>query len=212
MKDKTIECFAQQTRFDPAADGATQKREVELKDVTITLRESGRDILAHATIKLNAGTRVLLHGQNGTGKSTILRALGKRLIPGIADELRMSYLGQRDGDEQDASSRSTSALEHVIASDNVRSETLDRRASKNRRLSLSEAITDCLPTIVVQAALDSKDAEAPAEVLRKVKHEDHLKKLKIAQREYELRSGARGNRARTTMKQQEKVVEESLAS
>lgn len=127
MKDQAIECFAQQTRFDPAAVGATHKREVELKDVTITLRESGRDILSHATIKLNAGTRVLLHGQNGTGKSTILRALGKRLIPGIADELRISYLEQRDGNEDDGFKSAITALDVVIASDEVRSEALRRR-------------------------------------------------------------------------------------
>ena len=130
MKDATIEASAQQTRFDPAAVGATAKRELDLKDVTVTIRETGRDLLSHATIKLNASVRYLLHGQNGTGKSTILKALGKRLIPGIADGLRISYLEQREAEAKDKAQDTTSVIDLVIASDTVRKEALRRRLCK----------------------------------------------------------------------------------
>ena len=208
MLDATIEASAQQTRFDPLAVGATNKRELDLKDVTVTIRETGRDLLARAIIKLNSGVRYLLHGENGSGKSTILRALGKRLIPGIADDLRISYLEQREGD---AVQDYMTALDTVISSDAVRSEALQRRKCKRVGVTRREGLLN--DTTVLQEAIDNlNDPNASIAAVKQIEHEDQLKKLELAQREAELRSGARGIKARKALKEQEKAVEVSFAS
>ena len=97
LRNSDIVCRSQQTRFDPLQGGVSAlKRELDLKDVSISI--GNREILSDAHIKLNAGVRYVLHARNGQGKSTILRAISERLIPGIPLDLRIACLQQRDED------------------------------------------------------------------------------------------------------------------
>lgn len=85
--------------------------------------------------------KYLLHGQNGTGKSTILKALKGRLIPGVPSNVVISLLQQREGDnEHDEESaerqgivldEGISALDLVVQSDEARTKALARRESQS---------------------------------------------------------------------------------
>lgn len=123
-----LEATAQQTRFNPNVESASHRKELDLHDVTVTVE--GRDLAAHVRLKFNAGTKYLLHGINGSGKSSILRAIGERLIPGTLQELKISYLQQSEESDdagKDSVSSTDSALDLVIKSDIDRLEAIRKR-------------------------------------------------------------------------------------
>lgn len=67
-------------------------------------------------MRLKAGQRYALVGRNGTGKSTLLRAVAEKLIPGIPEETRIAILQQTrlrgrgdGGDDQERNTGSASA-------------------------------------------------------------------------------------------------------
>ena len=65
----------------------------------------------------------------------------------------------------------------------------------------------------LQQALDDKvDYQAPTKAVKQLKHAETIQALELAQREAELRSGARGIKARKILKEQERAVEDSLTS
>ena len=78
----------------------------------LACRRGGRLLFAHLSFRLSAGGALLLHGANGSGKSSLLRLLAGLLPPAagrlgwgaaaIADDLpahraRLDYLGHLDG-------------------------------------------------------------------------------------------------------------------
>lgn len=246
MKSSTIktkiEATSQQTRFDPVASNVQSSfspsshnptRELDIKDINLAI--NGKALLSDAHLKLLPGVKYLLHGQNGTGKSTVLKAIKERIIPGVPAYITISLLQQRDEDDaegkpmedkdgegDDADTKETSALDLVVKSDEVRTELLRERARKFRfkLTTLIPSTQPVVPTlcsfpllsIVLQAALeDLNDPQAPSRILRQIKHEKHLHDLELAKKEAELRSGARGSKARKNLKIIEGEVEESLA-
>jgi ATPase subunit of ABC transporter with duplicated ATPase domains len=67
------------------------------KDVLVTglyVALAGRDLLEHATLKLVHGRRYGLVGANGVGKSTLLRALARGLLPAFPRHLRVVHVEQ----------------------------------------------------------------------------------------------------------------------
>lgn len=70
----------------------TQGSIIELKDVSIHDVRSGRTILDHVNISVDAGARIGLVGPSGSGKTTLMRALAK-LDPWKSGALW--YRGQR---------------------------------------------------------------------------------------------------------------------
>ncbi|EEQ27134.1 conserved hypothetical protein [Microsporum canis CBS 113480] len=50
----------------------------------------GLEILTSATLRLKAGVHYGLVGRNGTGKSTLLRAMADRLIPGLPESVKIA--------------------------------------------------------------------------------------------------------------------------
>ncbi|KAK9897459.1 P-loop containing nucleoside triphosphate hydrolase protein [Cystobasidium minutum MCA 4210] len=205
-----IEASAQQTRFDPSSSGVQSffapsshnpTRELDIKDITLSV--SNKPILADAHLKLLPGVKYLLHGQNGTGKSTVLKAIKEGLIPGVPANVVITLLQQRDDEERADDGRqetfaeqtsTTSALDLVMKSDTARSEAIRKRN-------------------LLQTALeDSTDAQAPSRVLKQLRHEEQLYRLDLARKEAQLRSGARGAKARKTLIAIEEEVEASLAS
>jgi ATP-binding cassette subfamily F protein 3 len=161
-----IEATSQQTRFNPANDGATStttfsrystssnlntgKHDLDLHDVNLTIE--GKTILSGTRIKLSNGVKYLLHGQNGIGKSTLLKALGEKLIPGIPGAIRISILLQQqrdvdddneaeDGDDatenggrqdkiEQEEPQCISALDLVVQSDRLQTEAIRKRDRK----------------------------------------------------------------------------------
>lgn len=65
---------------------------------------------------------------------------------------------------------------------------------------------------VLQTALeDTNDPQAPSKILRQLKHERQLEQLELARKEAELRSRARGAKARRILNCVENELGESLA-
>lgn len=127
----------------------------------------------------------MLVGRNGTGKSTLLKAIGDGLIPGIPWRTRILLLGQMrepDLDEQISQISQMRAeetvLQYVVQSDRVR-----ERYTKEAKL-LGDAIEQ------------SSDPMAPVKAFRRVAHDRLALQLKEADRIAERRSGARGKLAR----------------
>ncbi|KAK7681415.1 hypothetical protein QCA50_015507 [Cerrena zonata] len=71
---------------------STLSKEIDLKDVNISI--SQRDILSDAHLRLKENVCYGLVGRNGVGKSTLLRAISEKLIPGLPDNLRVLLAGQ----------------------------------------------------------------------------------------------------------------------
>lgn len=141
------------------------------------------------------GRHYVLVGRNGTGKSTLLKAIGDGLIPGIPWSTRILLLGQTretlDDEMYALMLGEETVLQHVISSDRIRERCM--REAK----SLSDAIDH------------PSDPMAPVRAYRKLSHERLLVQLKEAHRIAERRSGARGKLARKELIKLEERVEES---
>lgn len=55
---------------------------------------TGRELLVDAHLRLQDGMHYVLVGRNGTGKSTLLKAIAEERVPGIAANLQCLLLGQ----------------------------------------------------------------------------------------------------------------------
>jgi ATP-binding cassette subfamily F protein 3 len=165
-----------------------------IKDLSISV--SNRELLSRTTLHLVEARHYVLVGRNGTGKSTLLKAMGEGLIPGIPWSTRMLLLGQtrETSDENEVSFKDETVLQHVIRSDRVR-----ERYTHEAKV-LGEAIDD------------AADAMAPVRAYRKIRHERMALQLKECHRIAERRSGARGKEARKELIKLEERFEESKKS
>ncbi|KAG6851261.1 hypothetical protein H0H93_011697 [Arthromyces matolae] len=191
---------AQQSRFHNDALDVPTTKEIDVKDINLSI--AGRDLLTHADLILRENRHYVLVGRNGTGKSTLLRAMAEGRIPGVPWSLDMLLLGQTNFvnsnttlDEGLAALHFNggTVLEHVVRSD------------VKRERALAEA------TSLSVALENSKDSLAIVSAIRKLKHERlaraHDEMAKIAAR----RSGARGAKARKDLIAAEEKVAASVA-
>ncbi|KAE9400640.1 P-loop containing nucleoside triphosphate hydrolase protein [Gymnopus androsaceus JB14] len=203
----TIIASSQQTRFHIANSTTTtsssSSKELDVPGVCISIANTGkgpeREILSDTHLKLSAGVHYALIGRNGVGKSTLLRAIGEKLIPGIPTGLRIvllqqTYLIPEEESEKESSSvggtseSEVSVLEFVISSDRERTEALKRQK-------------------LLQQALDNiHDPTAAVMTMRNLKLKDDLRELEEARKTANLRSGSRGLAARKELKVIEKRV------
>ncbi|KAF4343099.1 positive effector GCN20 [Fusarium beomiforme] len=202
----TILCNSKQTRFQ-----ITNNRELDIEGVNITVtsgdkpsskgkakaKSEGVEILAGAKLRLKEGQRYALVGRNGTGKSTLLKAIAERLIPGIPEDTRIALLQQtrltdeKNEDNPDArSSNKSSVLEQVI----------EKAMSK---YAIEQDIKD------LTQGINSSDPFTPVKALRLLKHKKYQERLFRLDKDARLRSGARGMQARKALTAFEKVVAES---
>lgn len=135
-------------------------------------------------------------GRNGTGKSTLLKAIADGLVPGIPWSTRILLLGQTReddlGDDLNALSlRGETVLQHIVRSDRVR-----ERYMREAKM-LSEAVENSI------------DSMAPVRVYRRIGHERLALQLKEGHRIAERRSGARGKLARKELIKLEERFQES---
>lgn len=117
-----IQATSRQTRFDFHEE--TASKDLDLHTVHVSIGK--RDILNDTHLKLSPGVHYVLVGRNGVGKSTLLRAIGERIIPGIPKTMRMLLLHQS---YSDLSNGDETVLEYVVKSDMARSEALRRSDS-----------------------------------------------------------------------------------
>jgi ATPase subunit of ABC transporter with duplicated ATPase domains len=131
-----LQASSQPTRFDPQIEAASAKHELDLKDVSITLAQ--KEILNNVHLKLKPGVRCVLHGKNGVGKSTVLRAIGERIITGIPRSLRILLLQQTES--SDINFGDQTAVDFVVNS-NVELLHLQRQQHCRYHIQLIQAVS-----------------------------------------------------------------------
>lgn len=181
---------AQQSRFHEVDDPSS--KDIEVNDLSVLVGK--REILQHTRLVLKSGLRYVFVGRNGLGKSTVLKALAERRVPGIAPNLRMVLLDQTMIEKSQKDSlvhekQGASVLENVIASDRLRQRLLDDSAS------LSAVLQN------IQA-----DSTQIVSVHRRLQLEEAQRKLEEARLVAQHRSGARGAKARQVVLKEEAAV------
>ncbi|RDL31461.1 uncharacterized protein BP5553_09670 [Venustampulla echinocandica] len=168
-------------------------------------RADGLEILSNASLKLKAGVHYALIGRNGTGKSTILKAIAQKLIPGIPIQTRIAILQQTsaedstsDGEANLAGKQGTASTSHL----SVLEEVIDKATSRNE---IQREID------VLSKSIDSNGSPyAPVRALRQVQHDRLTKELFELDKDARLRSGTRGMAARKALTAFENKVAESV--
>lgn len=122
-----ITVSSQQSRFHAEAIDAPTLKDVDVKDLTIAI--GGHEILDHARLQIQHDLHYVFHGRNGLGKSTVLKALADKLIPGVASNLRILLLGQTRvssyiDDAEQGQGKDQTVLQYVTRSDALREKTL----------------------------------------------------------------------------------------
>ncbi|KAF2194061.1 ABC transporter ATP-binding protein uup-1 [Zopfia rhizophila CBS 207.26] len=190
-----ITVTAQQSRYALDAVDAPASKEIHVKDLSISV--ANRELISHALLHLVEGRHYVLVGRNGTGKSTLLNAVGNGLIPGIPWSTRILLLGQtRDTIEDEMSGlnpEDETVLQHVVRSDRVR----------ERHMREAKVLSDAIE--------HPSDAMAPVRAFRQLSHDRLALQLKEAHRIAERRSGVRGKLARKEVLKLEERFEESKA-
>ncbi|GME56385.1 ABC transporter domain-containing protein [Neofusicoccum parvum] len=208
----------QQSRYALDAVDAPNSKEVLVKDLSISIGK--KEILRNAEIHLEEGRHYVLVGRNGTGKSTILRAMATGQMTSIAPNQRILLLGQTELQQQlgitdhgdieadpdlpeefanltlDASSPSDeTVLEHVLH-------------GNTRLTSLQHTVA------ILTTALNSPSSDplAPARAYRLLTYRalsrDHALARALAIR----RSGARGKKARARQIELEAAVKDARSA
>ncbi|KAL2858084.1 P-loop containing nucleoside triphosphate hydrolase protein [Aspergillus pseudodeflectus] len=183
--------------LDDAEDAAKAKTKGKSK-----AKAEARELISDAHLRLKAGTHYGLVGRNGTGKSTLLRAMADKLVPGIPHLTRIAILQQTDTEAQeglqtfgDGRQRQSDeeikpVLEYAISSDHHRNEVI----GKMNFLSNS---------------FETEDPLQPVRAIRKIRHDEIEKQLFLAQKNANLKSGARGLQARKELKAVEAKLQNS---
>ncbi|KAF3914751.1 hypothetical protein AA313_de0210349 [Arthrobotrys entomopaga] len=124
---------AQQSRFHVDAELSAASREIDIKDLSISVKD--RDLLQHAHLRFLEGNHYVLVGRNGT----------EQRIPGLPLDLRTLLLSQTS-QSKSLTTPTTTTLEYVLRSDAKRERALQDTAT------LSKALEDTSnPLAIVKA-------------------------------------------------------------
>ncbi|RMZ45945.1 hypothetical protein AFCA_001199 [Aspergillus flavus] len=215
----SILATCKQTRFQLLDDRPTQ--EIDVEGLTIAVSSSRdtpedpskpkprgktkgkpdtRELISDAHLRLKAGVHYGLIGRNGTGKSTLLRAMADKLVPGIPHSTRIAILQQtetaseedvKDFAAEEAENKHKTVLQYVLSSDHSRNEVVQKMNFLSK-------------------AFETEDPMQPVSAIRKVRHDKAEKELFLAQKNASLKSGARGLQARKDLKAAENKFQASL--
>ncbi|EPE02328.1 abc transporter [Ophiostoma piceae UAMH 11346] len=196
----TIQVSCKQTRFQ--VDNLSY-REIDVEGLSISVsatplkskgkakaRSSGTEILADATLRLKAGERYALIGRNGTGKSTLLRAIAEKLIPGIPEAARISIL-QQTNDDSDATQVADARVRRTLLE-----QVIERATARDE---LEQEIS-----VLARGLAETETGLGAARALRQLRHDRLQKRLFVFDKDARLRSGARGIQARKALTALEK--------
>ncbi|PLN81474.1 P-loop containing nucleoside triphosphate hydrolase protein [Aspergillus taichungensis] len=222
MSPPNIIASCKQTRFHLQDDKPSHEIDVEGLDILVKsapetdslskmkpkgsakAKAKGKELITDAHLRLKAGVHYGLIGRNGTGKSTLLKAMAEKLIPGIPHATRIAILQQSDHQfDQDASSNidvesenlgrpgDKTVLEHVMSGDRSRNDILHRVNFLSKSFEADEPL-------------------APVRAIRKIRHDQLKNQLFLSQKNASLKSGSRGFQARKDLKSVEAKVQASL--
>ncbi|KAI9744781.1 MAG: hypothetical protein M1818_001706 [Claussenomyces sp. TS43310] len=219
----TILVSTKQTRFH-LLDPVYQELDIEGLNLTVTsanihnktalrakgkARGEGLELLNSAILKLKPGVHYGLIGRNGSGKSTILRAISEKLIPGIPLKTRIAILQQTKGRAADPSNDSypsASREQNAVRSVSERSVIEEVVENALSRDSVQQELDILLPAIN-----DTEDIYASVRALRALEHGRLKREHFWLDKDASLRSGTRGLEARKTLTAFEKRLEESAS-
>lgn len=157
-------------------------------------KAEGVELLTNATLKLKPGIHYGLIGKNGTGKTTLLRAIHEKLIPGIPYETRITALQQTSSDGEKSAAGVVESKDRTVLQD-----VIERSIAKDdiqRELSILQPAID-----------DHNDSFAALRAIRTVRHQRLKRQLAEMDKDARLRSGSRGFAARKALVAFEKKVE-----
>ncbi|KAF0711751.1 Aste57867_5102 [Aphanomyces stellatus] len=112
-----IVATSQQDRFHLAT---IDHENYNIKLIDVCLSIGNRELLVGAQLKLEAGVHYGLVGRNGTGKSTLLQALGDGLFEGISSHIHVMYVHQLFHVDLDDGGGSTSVVDVLLSGDKSR--------------------------------------------------------------------------------------------
>ncbi|KAL5365498.1 P-loop containing nucleoside triphosphate hydrolase protein [Aspergillus floccosus] len=216
MKPSII-ATCKQTRFHLLDDRPSQEIDVEGLTIAVAstrettsddpsrLKSKGKskakpdtkELISDAHLRLKGGVHYGLIGRNGTGKSTLLRAMADKLVPGIPHSTRVAILQQTDTTDQEGLETNTvetqnkTVLQYVMSSDNHRNEVI-------RHMN------------VLSKSFETEDPLEPVLAIRRIRHERTEQQLFLAQKNASLKSGTRGLQARKDLKAVEAKYQASL--
>ena len=95
-------------------------RDIHLRSISVS--NGGAELISDADVVLAYGRRYGLIGRNGTGKTTFLRALATRQIPGISSNCQILHV------EQEIAGDTVSVLNAVLSCDTERTRLLQEEA------------------------------------------------------------------------------------
>ncbi|KAJ3271139.1 hypothetical protein HDV01_006997 [Terramyces sp. JEL0728] len=167
-----IEAYSQQSRFHEDTL-ETLANDIDMKKVNILIGEVV--ILQDADLRLFAGHKYGLIGRNGTGKSTIFKAIGYGILVGFPKNVKVMYVEQLDGVDPEKN-----VLETVLQADRK-----SLRAYKD--------------STMLHDALETADSKTIGLAIRKVLLARLEDELYLANQIATKRSGARGAVARTEL-------------
>ncbi|CAM1511496.1 Fc.00g090090.m01.CDS01 [Cosmosporella sp. VM-42] len=207
----TILCTSKATRFHIESSPNYRELDIEGLQITVTsgtkpsgkakgkAKGEGIEILANAKLRLKAGQRYALIGRNGTGKSTLLKAIAQKLIPGIPEDTRVAILQQTRlvDDNEDEKSKTSNGQGPTVLEEVIETATKKHAVEQEVRV-----LTD---------GVNASDTYAPIRALRQLKYERQQQHLLVLDKDARLRSGSRGLAARKALAAHEKVVAESKA-
>ncbi|KAJ5523776.1 hypothetical protein N7494_010426 [Penicillium frequentans] len=208
----TILATCKQTRFHLLDDNPSSEIDVEGLGIVVTsstppttedpskpkikgkskAKAAGQELISDGHLRLKGGVHYGLLGRNGTGKSTLLRAMAEKLIPGIPHATRIAILQQTDDQDESGSTYGLKlenpVLESVLGSDEARNE--------------AARLADFL-----SKSFEAEDPLKPVQAIRKIRHEQAEQKLFLAHKNAHLKSGARGLQARKDLKAAESKLD-----
>lgn len=97
---KNINAFSQVSRYHTETIDSYAK-DIDLKNLNIFVGD--RELLTDANLKLYQGVHYGLIGQNGIGKSTLLKSIGYKLIVGFPEQVQTHYVEQLENIDLDKS-------------------------------------------------------------------------------------------------------------
>ncbi|KAA8917648.1 hypothetical protein TRICI_000199 [Trichomonascus ciferrii] len=180
-KDKKDQVVAtsQVSRFHSETVESLSK-DVDLKGVNITVGD--RELLADTDLRIFNGVHYGLVGQNGVGKSTLLKCIGGKTLIGLPSNINALYVEQLEGVD---TGRNT--LDVVVESDK---ETAQLRHKFN----------------LLNEALESGDSQRLVASLKEIELEEVKARHWDAEAKATKRSGARGATARRRLNEMEELV------
>ena len=145
-----------EAQVDPS--GANSSGDVLVHNFSLSVG-TGKELLSNATVKLARGRRYGLIGKNGVGKSTLLKAIARRELPGFPSNLSIVHV------EQEVVGDDVTVLERVLSMDKKRTKLVKREKEIMDLLEKSEdeSLTDELTEVCrALAAIGADDAESRA--------------------------------------------------